>query len=64
MTADRFLRLPAVLELTGLTRATLYRRIAADTFPAQINLGPSMVAWRQSEIDAWMQDPMGWSKAA
>lgn len=64
MTADRFLRLPAVLELTGLTRATLYRRIAAGSFPAQINLGPAMVAWRQSEIEAWMQDPMGWKKAA
>lgn len=62
--ADRFLRLPAVLERTGLSKPTVYRRVANDTFPPAIALGPKMVAWRESEIEAWMQDPTGWKKVA
>lgn len=65
MTAPaRFLRLPAVLDRTGLTRATLYRRVAAGTFPPSVKLGPAMVAWREADIDDWMQNPAGWSMAA
>ena len=35
---DRFLRLNTVLERTGLSRATLYRKIQAGTFPKQIRI--------------------------
>jgi prophage regulatory protein len=60
----RFLRLPAVLERTGLTKATLYRRIAAGSFPPSIKIGPAMAAWREADIDGWMENPLGWSAAA
>jgi hypothetical protein len=33
---DRILRLPAVLDATGLSRATLYRKINQGTFPKKI----------------------------
>lgn len=61
---DRFLRVREVLDRTGLTRATLYRRIEEGQFPKQVKLGPAMVAWRQSEVEEWMEDPTGWGKAA
>jgi hypothetical protein len=32
---DRILRLSAVLDRTGLTRATLYRKIQQGTFPSR-----------------------------
>ena len=35
---DRFLRINTVLDRTGLSRATHYRKIAAGTFPPQHKL--------------------------
>ena len=33
VTAPRFLRLPEVLNLVGVTRSTFYRWMEAETFP-------------------------------
>jgi len=29
----RFLRLPAVMDMVGMARSTIYKRISAGTFP-------------------------------
>lgn len=55
---DRILRLPAVLDRTGLSRSTLYRKIQEGTFPRQIALGVRTAGWRESAVSRWMQDPM------
>lgn len=65
MTAgDRYLRLPDVLDRTGLSRRTIYRRISSGTFPRQRPISDGAVAWLESEITAWQQAPMEWSEAA
>ena len=51
----KILRLPAVKELTGLSRSTIYARIAQGSFPVQVSLGDRAVGWRESEIEAWME---------
>lgn len=61
---ERFIRMKDVVDRTGLTRATIYRKIAGGEFPKQVKLGPAIVAWRESEIAEWMEDPTGWSEAA
>lgn len=53
---DRFMRLDEVLHITGLSCATVYRRMKEGTFPRQIRIGPNSVAWRQSAIVKWMSD--------
>ncbi|PAO03351.1 hypothetical protein CIW61_13490 [Enterobacter cloacae] len=55
-TQERFLRLPEVMHLCGLSRSTLYDLIARDAFPAQVSLGGKNVAWLQSEVTAWMAE--------
>lgn len=41
---------------TGLSRSTIYARIAAGTFPSPINLGGGRaVGWLASDIDNWIQ---------
>jgi prophage regulatory protein len=55
---DRFLRINEVLRTTGLAKNTIYRRIREGTFPRQIRIGPNSVAWRQSEIEKWMFNPI------
>ena len=51
---ERLLYMNEVLRLTGLSRTTLYQRIARGEFPKQRKVGPKS-AWLQSEITVWMR---------
>ena len=64
MTIDRFIRLPEVIALTGLSESTLRRKEKAAQFPAHVRLGPNAVAWRESEVAAWMAEPTSYNRAA
>lgn len=55
MTVDKYLRIKQVAELVGLSRATIYNMEKAGTFPKKTPLGERAVAWRESEITAWME---------
>ena len=57
---DRIVRLKTVLARTALSRSTIYRKIAEGTFPAQIRISVNGAGWRESDIDRWIVDPMGW----
>lgn len=48
-------RLPAVLEITGLSKATIYRLRQRGQFPQPIQLSPRCVGWRAKEVDAWLE---------
>lgn len=52
---ERFLRMPEVLTLVGMSRSTLYGRMKAARFPRNIDLGGNIVAWRESEVREWME---------
>jgi prophage regulatory protein len=58
--SDSLLRMPEVRKRTGLSTASVYRKLAEKTFPPQVRLGPKMVAWYQSDIETFIQDPMGY----
>jgi len=49
---NRILRLPEVKARTGMSRSTIYLRIADRLFSRPISLGPRMVGWIESEVDA------------
>jgi len=56
----KILRLPQVIELTGLSRSTIYDisnphspRFDAS-FPKNIKLTERSVGWRLSELEAWV----------
>jgi len=51
-----FLRLPEVKEVTGLSKSTIYARIAEGTFPKQIPIGPRLVVWLESDIQNWIAE--------
>jgi prophage regulatory protein len=46
----RILRLPQVVEATGETRSTIYKRIAEGEFPKPVRLGAKSVGWVEDEI--------------
>ena len=60
-TPDRILRLNNVLDRTGLSRATLYRKVQQGTFPPQVQIAARCVGWRESAINAWLRNPMFYS---
>lgn len=49
------LRLPVVKARTGLSRSTIYLRIAKGVFPRPVNLGGRAVGWLESDIDEWLE---------
>ena len=50
----RFMRIGDVMLTTGLGRSTIYRMVAARTFPAQIQISAQNVGWWQADVDAWL----------
>lgn len=54
-TVDYLLPRKTVEELSGLSRATIYRLIKAGRFPRPLSIGTGSVRWRQSEVIAWQQ---------
>jgi prophage regulatory protein len=57
---DRIVRLKTVLSRTGLSRSTIYRKIAEGTFPAQLKISTNGSGWHESDINRWIADPVSW----
>jgi len=47
---DALLRLPQVLTLVPVSRASWYAGVKEGRYPQQVRLGPRTVAWRHSDI--------------
>lgn len=50
----KLLRMREVIDLTGLSRASIYRRLKVGTFPNPVRLGENSIAWRSSEVAHWI----------
>lgn len=50
----KIIRLPEVMEQTGLGRSTIYLRVSTGLFPSPVSLGGRAVGWLQSEIEEWI----------
>jgi prophage regulatory protein len=61
---NRIVRLPVVLDRTGLSRSTVYRKIAEGTFPPQVRVSLNGVGWRESDLNEWIDDPVGYRPLA
>ena len=53
--APLFLRMRAVLRMTGLGRSTIYRLVADNKFPSPVRLGRRAVAWRRVDVERWSE---------
>ncbi|WP_426664080.1 helix-turn-helix transcriptional regulator [Rhodanobacter aciditrophus] len=50
----RLIRIREATQRTGLSKAMVYRLIAAGQFPRQIRLTERTSAWVESEVQAWV----------
>ena len=60
----RVLRLPQVLARTGLSRSSIYLRVADGTFPQPVRLGKRAIGWIESEIDQWIRAQIATSRGS
>lgn len=49
------LRLASVKLRTGLSRSSIYLRVAEGDFPKPIHLGPRSIGWVDVEIQQWLE---------
>ncbi len=57
---ENIIRLKTVLLRTGLSRSTLYRKIADGTFPRQLPISTNGAGWHESAVNRWIADPGGY----
>ncbi len=50
------LRRRTVEARTGLSRSTIYLRMAQGTFPKSIPLGPRAIGWSEEEVSSWIAE--------
>lgn len=55
MVKNRFIRLPEVLNLVGLSRSHLYALVGKKQFPKPVKLGIRSTAWLESEVHEWIE---------
>jgi prophage regulatory protein len=48
------MRIAEVKKLTGLSAASIYRKITANEFPKQVSIGAMARAWPLSEVQSWI----------
>lgn len=65
---NKLLRLPAVLERTGLSRSAVYEGMANGEFPKQVRLWERAkargVAWAEDEIQSWIDERVTESRSS
>ncbi len=50
-----FLRMRAVVRMTGLGRSTIYRLVAENKFPSPVRLASRAIAWRRADLERWSE---------
>jgi len=51
---ERIIRIKEVVELTGISRTTIWRLERSGKFPARVPLSSSIVGWRLVEVKHWI----------
>ena len=50
----RLLKLPEVVQMTGVPKSSVYWRVSRGEFPRPLKIGERASAWNSDEIDAWI----------
>ena len=52
----KLLRLPAVMEMTEISRSSVYRLVQENKFPKPVRVAvPNMTVWPSDKIEQWVQ---------
>lgn len=51
----KILKINEVIQKTGLSRVTIWRRETSGDFPVRIQITPGRVGWLEDEVDEWIE---------
>ncbi len=54
--ALKMIKLREVINRTGLSRSSVYRKMDEKTFPMSVQLGYKAVGWVEGEVSQWIED--------
>ena len=54
--SQQILKLSEIIEITGLSRSSIYRLAKNNQFPKPIKLGERSSGWVRSEFDLWLNE--------
>lgn len=54
MSEDRLLNVKEVVQITSMSKSSIYARIREGTFPPRIQLGHRTSRWKASEVQNWL----------
>lgn len=60
--SNQIIRLPEVIQITGLSRSTIYLRMSKGEFPKSISLGERAIGWVQVEVEQWVEQRISASR--
>ena len=63
---ERMVRQPEVLEVTGVSAATIWRWVNSGDFPAPVKLGGPggrSIGWREGEVREWLDSRQRFDEA-
>ena len=55
-TQERIIRIKTVLERTGLSRSTLYRKMQDGSFPKSVRISLRCAGWREAAVNTWLHN--------
>lgn len=56
MTPEKYYRLPELRALVPLSRSSIYEMMSKGKFPKPVKLTSKVVAWKSSDIAAWLAE--------
>lgn len=57
-TPDSILQIKTVLQRTGLSRSTVYRKMQNGAFLKNVQISARCAGWREPAIAEWLKNPM------
>jgi len=52
----KYVRLPEVIRLTGMSKSTIRRMMDNRKFPRAYRLSSQAIGWRESEVQQWLAE--------
>jgi len=56
---ERIIRLTEVINMVGLKKSAIYKKVREGDFPAPIKLGPHANGWLESAVQSWIRKVAG-----
>ncbi|WP_429293684.1 helix-turn-helix transcriptional regulator [Paraburkholderia sp. CI3] len=54
------LRMKRVMEITGLSRSTIYKKLSEGRFAPKVQLSERSIGFYNADVFAWLENPMGY----